>query len=208
MSIMKKVAIFGGAFNPITLGHLRVAKVLMERLPDFEIWLSPTYESTLNKSMLDPKHRIEMCKLVAQKFPNIKVFDYEIHHKLSSGTLAFYKKLKSETKYNDYDFYFVIGMDQANNINKWVNYIVLINAVKFIVVPREGEKEKISSSWYKRSNHIFIDKPDQRKISSTVIRENLLKFYAGDEGYLDYLKQDLTPEVLKYILKNKLYGEN
>lgn len=201
---MKKVAIFGGAFNPITLGHLRVAKTLIERLPDFEIWLSPTYESTLNKSMLDPKHRIEMCKLAVEKFPKLKVFNYEIHHKLSAGTLAFYKKLKSEIKYANYDFYFVIGMDQANNINKWVNFIVLINAVKFIIVSREGEKEK--SSWYKNSNHIFIDKEDQWKISSTAVRENLLKFYAGDKKFLNSLKKDLTPEVLKYILKNNLYG--
>jgi nicotinate-nucleotide adenylyltransferase len=169
---LKKVAIFGGAFNPITLGHLRVAKVLIERLPDFEIWLSPTYESTLNKTMLDPKHRIEMCKLAVQKFSKLKVFDYEIHHKVSSGTLDFYKKLKENTLYKNYDFYFVIGMDQANNIDKWVNSIVLINAVKFIILPREGEKEK--SSWYKNFNHIFIDKPDQRKISSTVVRKNKL----------------------------------
>lgn len=201
---MKKVAIFGGAFNPITLGHLRVAKILIERLPDFEIWLSPTYESTLNKTMLDPKHRIKMCKLVAQKFSSLKVFDYEIHHKLSSGTLDFYKKLKANPLYKDCDFYFVIGMDQANNIDKWVNFVVLIHAVKFIVVSREGEKEK--TSWYKNSDHIFIDKEDQRKISSTTVRENLLKFYARDEEFLDYLKKDLTPEVLKYILKNKLYG--
>jgi len=199
---MKKIAIFGGSFNPITKGHLHVVKTLRQALPDFEIWISPTYESTLNKTMIHPIHRYKMCKLAMERFPEVKVYDYEIHYQII-GTLEFYKSLKSNPLYKDNDYYFVIGMDQANNIMSWMNPIVLINAVKFIILPREGVKEQ-RDSWYKNDRHIFIEKDDQRKRSSTNVRENLKKFYIDESCQAD-LKRDLTSEVLKYIIKNRLY---
>lgn len=200
---MKKVAIYGGAFNPITKGHLHVIRSLRKALPDFQIWVSPTYESTWDKEMLNPKERLEMCKLALKNFPDVELSGYEIHNKIS-GTLKFYKTLRIDPKYSNYEFYFVIGMDQANNIEKWVDSPILMNTVRFIVLPRAGEKEP-TDPWYRNNRHIFIDKDDQKKRSSTEVRENVNNYYKGNFSMEANLKRDLTPEVLKYILTNRLY---
>ena len=77
------VAIFGGAFNPITVGHIGVARFVLNASKVFdEVWLMPCYEHMHGKALATPEQRLEMCRLAALVDGRIKVFDYEIKNKL------------------------------------------------------------------------------------------------------------------------------
>jgi len=208
----KHVAILGGAFNPITKGHIETACFIKERLKWLdELWLMPAYTHTFNKNMISPKHRLNICKLaINKKYTHshcFKIFDYEIKNKIAGGTLHLYNILKNDKKYKDYEFFWIIGMDNANIIDKWVNYRELIKIVKFIVVPRYGVERNLSKNWYCKYPHIFLESYHYLfEVSSTKVRTLLTDYYKTKSfDILIELRNYIEIPVLNYILKNKLY---
>jgi len=200
-----KVAIIGGAFNPITVGHIQLAQFILNTSGEFdEVWLMPAYKHMYNKKMESASDRLAMCELAAQVDGRIKVFDYEIKNELAGETFNFFKRLKTEKDINErYNFSMIIGLDNANTFDKWVNYEELERMVRFVVVPRKGIERNPDVDWYLKEPHIFLKyENDIVEVSSTQVRSILerdgVAKYTSLEGLLD-------PEVTKYIYNNKLY---
>lgn len=141
MHITMKIGILGGAFDPITRGHIDVAKhVLNSEVGIDEVWILPCYESMTKKQLKNSYHRLQMCQLAIKNEPNynIKICDFEIKNKLCCPTydiiLKFYESFDKENTY-----YFIIGMDNAIKIKSWENYQKLLEIMSFIVVSRMEE---------------------------------------------------------------------
>jgi len=197
-----KVAILGGAFDPIHVGHIQLAQLVLNTLGEFdEVWLMPAYNHMYNKNMTDAESRLEMCKMAAKKDSRIKVFDYEIRNKLRGETYYFLKKLKEEKELTEkYHFSMIIGLDNANNFDKWVNYEELERLTQFVVVQRKGIERNLNVDWYLQKPHIFLrNEIFITEISSTQIRDFLhTKDNSEISNYLD-------ENVYKYIIEKNLY---
>jgi nicotinate-nucleotide adenylyltransferase len=102
---------------------------------------------------------------------------------------------------HQYNFSMIIGMDNANTFDKWVNYELLEKMIRFVVVPRPGCKIDTSVNWYHKPPHIFMGYCDSNiePISSTLFRN----LYKTDR---DGAKRLVGKEVYDYIFKNTLYG--
>jgi len=195
----KRIAIYGGAFNPIHNAHIKVAQIILTAAKMDEVWLVPAYKHMNNKNLLKSEHRINMLNLAVKDFPNIKVFKYEIDNKLGGETYKFLKKLLSDDKYANFDFFYVLGQDNANNFKEWYNFEHLQNLIPFIIIPRKGVIPK--DNWYKKSPHIYLNKEtDIMELSSTTIRNIIFKNVSDVK-----LKNILNKDVLKYIKQNNLY---
>ncbi len=206
-----KVAILGGAFNPITIGHIQTAQFVLNTSGEFdEVWLMPAYHHMYNKDMVSAEHRLKMCEIAAKVDGRIKVFDYEIKHKLGGETYNLFKRLKQEEFNNTYNFSMIIGLDNANTFDKWVNFQELERMVRFVVVPRKGYDRDENVTWYLEKPHIYLKgESDIIQISSTSMREKLKDFYNESKtDDLINLKSGLNSDVLKYILDNNLYLNN
>lgn len=200
-----KVAILGGAFNPITNGHIQLAQFVLNTSREFdEVWLMPAYNHMYNKEMVSPEDRLRMCELASQIDGRIKVFDYEIRNELAGETFNFFKRLKTEKTLNErYNFSMIIGQDNANTFDKWVNYKELEKLARFVVVPRKGVERDVNVDWYLKEPHIFLNNENNIiEISSTEVRAIL-----NQEGISKYKQLEglLHPDVIKYIYNNKLY---
>lgn len=211
MSITSRIGILGGAFSPITKGHISLAqKVLSENLVD-QIWISPCYSHAYNKEMIPPEQRVDMCR-IAINDDRILVSTSEIAYEMEGGTLVFIKKLKELAAFHSsirhdtikYEFYIIIGLDNANTIDKWINYKELIETVPFIVVSRKGITRDTNVDWYMKEPHKFLDTAEIPETSSTEVREII-----SISGYNDLgkLRELLDEDVLEYIIKNNLYKE-
>jgi len=208
-----RVAILGLAANPPHKGHIQLAQFVLNSSGQFdEVWLMPNFRSISGKEMITPEHRIEMCEIAAKKDARIKVFDYEIKNKLKGETYYFFKKLKEEKELTEkYQFAMIIGLDNANTFDKWVNYEELERLAQFVVVPRLGVDRDMNVNWYLQKPHIFLNSTTSIiEASSTMIRDLLRKpthiksdqtIYTSD--ILNYLDED----VYKYILTNNLYRD-
>jgi nicotinate (nicotinamide) nucleotide adenylyltransferase len=195
------VALIGGAFNPVTNGHIKLAQFVLNSSKTFdEVWLVPCYGHMYGKQMATPEQRLEMCRMAVKVDGRIKVCDYEISHKLKGETYHFLKQLLSEDFAKDqYDFSYVIGLDNANTFDKWVNYEDLERMMRFVVVGRQGVKRDEKVNWYLKPPHIYLmpDKEDIPEVSSTQVREAVALAKYEDAAKL------VDPSVYQYIVVDK-----
>lgn len=191
-----RIALLGGAFDPPTLGHTLLAQCVIERLGFDEVWMMPSFQHPFGKHMVLFEHRMAMCLIATSDMDRVKVTHYEVGKKVD-GTLSLFKKLTKEYK-ND-EFYFVIGLDNANMIDKWINPEELIKVVPFVVIARKGYSIDPDISWYRQKPHIFVEACDVMEISSTTIRQAI-----KDHDYRT-LNHGMDKNVLRYIRDHKLY---
>ena len=200
------IAILGGAFNPVTISHVELAKLILKETDVSEVWITPCYEH-LEKKLESPEDRLEMIEIVIGNEKNIKAFDYEIRNKLHGETYIFLDKLLNDEQYNECDFSFILSMDRANEIDKFYKSVELLKLpIRFIVCYRPGIKEDENVDWYLKDPHVFIkDKGNNELLecSSTMARTKLKDYYACGVK-IEMLKKMMNFNVLEYIFKHSL----
>ena len=203
-----KVAILGGAFNPIHISHIQVAKLVLNAIGEFdEVWLMPAYNHLYNKNMINPEHRLKMCEIASKNDNRIKVFNYEIINKLKGETYYFFKKLKEEKELTEkYQFSMIIGLDNANTFDKWVNYQELERMTQFVVVLRTGIKRNLDVNWYLQKPHIFINNEAPiLEVSSSMLRTLLSDVNGKKRVRESEILNYIDTNVYNYIVENNLY---
>ena len=191
----KQIAVFGGAFDPVTLGHILVAKMLLGVLNFDNVWFLPSYHSWNDKNMQSPEHRLNMLKLACSDISDrrINVCSYEIRNKLVEPTVLVLDRL---TTYIDATFSFCIGTDQADEIQTWHEWERLITQYPFVVMERPGNPY-VAGSWYTAARHQFLKNTSSiSNISSTEVRKAIAT---------DGVSYNVTQSVMQYIKENKLY---
>ena len=196
-----KTGLLGGSFSPITLGHIDLAKSALNVVD--RVVLIPCNKHTFGKSLIDPTHRINMCQLVIEN--NITIDDFEIKHKLPGDTYTLIKKLKDINYFGKNALYFIIGLDEALNFHKWVNFKKLEKMIRFVVIPRSGITINDQFKWFLRSPHVYLKKELPVGVSSTQVRTILKKLKRRSIKMPKSLKSMLNPSVFEYIIKNNLY---
>lgn len=207
------VGILGLSGNPPTNGHIKLAQFVLNTSKVIDqIWLTPCFGHMYDKHMATPEQRLEMCRIAASVDGRIKVCDYEIVHQLRGETYHFLKQLMEEDFAKDkYDFSYIIGLDNANTFDKWVNYEDLERMMRFIVVGRLGVDRDEKVNWYLKPPHIYLcpDKKDIPKISSTWARDTFKAYWDHPEmdcqGLCESISSLMNVDVTNYILKNGLY---
>ena len=195
-----KVAILGGAFDPIHNGHLEIATEVLRVGAADEVWLMPCFEHLAGKEMAPAAHRLEMCRLATRGARGVGVFDYEIRHQFRGETYHLVKKLLSEEVARlRCDFSLILGQDNADDFATWTNAGGLERLVPFLVVPRAGCAPPRPSAWYLKSPHRYLEEVRQQFTTSSTDVRKLLK--AGDREVERWVPTD----VLQYLRANGLY---
>ena len=179
----KRTGLFGGTFDPIHNGHLRVVVELISRKVVDQIILIPAGEPLLreNGPKVDAQTRLEMCKLAVNDLPSgvkekVSVSDIEIKRNGPSYAIDTVEQL---AKSGD-DLYWIIGSDAYAKIDKWHRSEELQEKVSFIVIDRPGDN----------GDGLDIGALD---ISATEIRN-------------DSQVNGTSPSVRKFITERKLYA--
>lgn len=163
-----RIAIFGGTFDPIHMGHIGIINKLIEMDMD-KVIVIPTNVNYYkkNKTMYSYLKRVELCKSAVYNLKNVEVSSIEESIRDDEGFADTLLKIK-ELYPND-EIYTVIGSDSFNYINKWRRWELIPRLSKIIVATRPN---------YTISDEINIDyiRLDVSfDISSTEIRNNIKK---------------------------------
>jgi len=212
--MQERIGIFGGTFDPIHYGHLRVAEEVRELLALDKLVFIPAHVQPLKdgSNSADAKHRLQMTHLAVPDNPHFEVDDCEINRGGASytvDTLDHYRKNNIGSS-----LFFIIGSDAWLHIALWRDYMVLFELSELVVMTRPGyeaappEKvlpvEAAKRFCYDGGRYVYSMGGGIRfvsvtwlDISATYIRKRCM------EG--KSIKYLVHPEVEKYIMKENLY---
>lgn len=138
--MIKHIAIYGGAFDPPHIGHLRLIHHLGNMQGIDEVWLMPCGDRDDKKLLLPMEKRFKLMRTIFQKHPQIIVSEEEIQlSKAMKRPIHTYDLLNElKKKYQQTKFHFVIGADILHTIHLWGNPEKLVKENAFIVFHRKG----------------------------------------------------------------------
>lgn len=176
------IGLFGGSFNPIHNGHIRLAKALLEEAGLDEVWfmVSPQNPFKQNQQLLDDNKRFQLVLIALKDEPNLKACAFEFNLPKPSYTWNTLQAL--EQAYPDNRFTILIGGDNWAAFDKWFRYEDILQRYPIVVYPRENSEFKVSSFKYPPTSstqhpapipRIRIAKTPLIKISSTQIRQRI-----------------------------------
>lgn len=194
------IALYGGSFDPIHIGHLITATNAVETYNLDKVIFIPSHITPLKDRDLEASDtdRFEMIQRSIKNNPKLIVSDYEINNdgvSYSYNTVKYFKD-----NYKDEKIYFIIGTDRAKDLKKWYNIEELSKLLTFIFVARDGEKlEDIvkKDGFYKGIDYEIMISPII-EISSSLIRNRIKQ-----NKKIDYM---VTDECKSYIEELSLYG--
>jgi len=185
---MANYIIYGGTFDPIHNGHIRIANYASKKF-NADVILVPAKNPRWKDDVTPVEHRLKMLKLSLKYLPSgTSISKYEIKSNdeinYSINTLRYFAK-----KYKNDKLYFIIGGDQVDRFHEWKDCDEIASLSQIVYCARPGvtlDKNNID-----RFHMISLDFNNSGEVSSTSIRE---------------LKSlDMPLEVLEYIENNNLY---
>jgi nicotinate-nucleotide adenylyltransferase len=210
-----KLGILGGTFDPIHLGHLRLAEEVGESFNLERIYLIPAASPPHKggKEVSPFNHRFEMARIAVEGSSLLDAFDLEGRRKGLSYSIETLKEFH-QLYPSDLELFFILGTDSFLEIETWRDYRDLFDYAHFVVIERPGIlfgktvvqlsslgisfKEKERGRFVSPSGHevIFME-TTLMDISSTQIREKV-----AEGKSIRYL----VPERVRcYIFDNGLY---
>ncbi|OGS44475.1 MAG: nicotinate (nicotinamide) nucleotide adenylyltransferase [Elusimicrobia bacterium RIFOXYD2_FULL_34_15] len=186
---MKRIGLFGGSFDPIHNGHIKLAEKALKQLKLDVVYFVPAYlPPHKSRKLTDILYRKKMLKIALAEFKNAVISDFEIKRETKTYTYQLVEYFHK--KYTDAELYLIIGSDSAIDFNNWKNSkkITMLSKVVF------GEREKYNFNANKSFTELTGKIPN---ISSTDIRNRVKQ---GNS-----IESLVPPEIECYIIKHGLY---
>lgn len=188
---MKKIGLFGGSFDPIHKGHIDIANEALKQLELDGIQFIPTQNNPWkDETNTSVENRLEMMKIALKDTKKMAINTIEIdmqdnEKNFTIDTLTLLKKQNPDIQY-----YYIMGMDQANLFHKWKDAKKISQIVQLVAFQRGGYEIKEKNI---KKYHFIILNNHPIHASSSEIRN----------GHIEML----DPHVLQYITHNGLYLE-
>lgn len=165
-----RIALFGGAFDPVHQGHLMMARSAVKQMQLDRVYLIPAAQSPLKtfSPHVTDDERIKMLHLATEGDPQLCVDTYETDSggvSYSVDTVRHFKSL-----YPGAELYWLLGADQFEQLERWRDVEVLTNAVTFLVFGRPGSV--VSGKGLSNLNYQMIEAP-LMEVSSSSIRQSI-----------------------------------
>ena len=189
---MKSIAIFGGTFDPVHLGHLELVKAARQSEDLDQVMFMPCWQSPFKgKTIANGQQRYHMLELAIAELGMgdwATVGDFEINRETPSyswQTVAHFRE-----QMPDVNWHWIVCTDQWRVIDRWAEADKLRQWLSFIVLTRDGEKVESRSGWSHRS--VAFEHP----ASASEIRADFTKF--GETW--------LASSVYRFCFENIIYG--
>lgn len=181
---MERLAIFGGTFNPIHIGHISVAKQVHDALGYDLVVLIPNRVAPLKEETKGAKtvDRMSMALRAVSGMDFLMVSAFELVRpgvSYSIDTVRAFSRCHGKIG-------LVIGADQAAQFKKWKDWEEILNLAD-VIVARRGAPVELDFPHTQLENELL-------DVSSTAIRKDP----DANQGFLD-------DSVFSYIKQNNLY---
>ena len=136
--VLKLQGYFGGTFDPIHNGHLRMALELSEQLQFDEFSLVPCHRPPHRESPgCSDRVRAEMVELAIADCDSLRMDDRELKRDSLSYSIDTLRQLREEYG-EQVSLCWCVGMDSLVNLSSWYRWRELLDFAHLVVVARPG----------------------------------------------------------------------
>ncbi|MDE7293703.1 MAG: nicotinate (nicotinamide) nucleotide adenylyltransferase [Oscillospiraceae bacterium] len=203
---MGAVALFGGSFDPVHLGHVNAVRSLIRGFPEIErVIIMPAYVNPFKAGEISgasPMQRVEMCRIAFEDIPKCEVRDFEAKRESPSYTYVTIRVLKEE--FPGEEIILAVGSDSLESLPGWKNAEEIFANAVIAATARSEADNACEGGIYRYAEKIRRLGGDVRiipttpfEISSTEIRKKIL----NNEDLTCYMDKN----VVEYIIGNKIY---
>jgi nicotinate-nucleotide adenylyltransferase len=218
---MKKIAFFGGSFDPVHKGHVAIAHALLDQFALDRFVFIPAFHAPhkLRNKPTSAYDRFAMLCLATRDDAKIVVSKMELELPERPFSVETLTRLKSELP--DDIIYFVMGADSWRDITAWREWEKVLSLTNHIVVTRPGIevtsdnvpndiRERIvdlrhpsgnvggSNQTTADSSQIYFTDAVNIEVSATDLRRRIRE---NDQSW----RAEVPAEVANYIEKYQIY---
>ncbi|HXM33915.1 MAG TPA: nicotinate-nucleotide adenylyltransferase [Pyrinomonadaceae bacterium] len=225
MDRRKRIALYGGTFDPIHLGHLEVARRVTElfEIDELLFVLAKLAPHKMQRDVTAGLHRYAMLALATQDAPHQSISTFELDAPgrcYTADTVAHFKTLLGESA----DLFFVMGADSWTEITSWHEWERLLTTANQVVVTRPGYS---SDGWpmtpLLAERIVDLRGENMRQIADRTRSSRQERVYITDAVMIDVSATDIRraarenapelsrmvpPPVADYIRKYELYEDS
>jgi nicotinate-nucleotide adenylyltransferase len=213
----RRIAAFGGTFDPVHNGHLEVVRAVVRNFDIDQLLIIPAYRPPHkgSRAIADGYHRFAMAVLASLDEAQVVVSTVELEAPDRPYTFETVERLRGSFGVGP-ELYFVMGADSFEEINTWREPSRLLSSANLIVVTRPGYNvhashldersaativdlrgREFEAADDLKARRIYVTDYVNTRISSTEIRQRV----RGGES----IEGMVPPRVADYIRKYELY---
>lgn len=220
--MQQRIAVYGGTFDPIHKGHLRVAEAIVDAFAIDRLLFVPAFvpPHKRHQEISSQFHRWAMLALATADQGRMFVSSVELELPERPYTVETLSRLQAELK--DSRLFFIMGVDSFRDVTLWYEHARLLTEYDVIVATRPGYESDDHVAAHLASNlqarcvdlrngkspsdrdlvspHIYLTDYVEMDISATKIREAAQRNQSID--------QFVEPQVAAYIEKYQIYRKN
>lgn len=189
----KKIALYGGSFDPIHKGHIAMALAAAKEFELDEIHFVVAKRSPgKSSSKLSPEERLKLVQKVldgSQSDAKLLASDLELKR---DGELSYsYKTIEEfKNKLPNAKLFWILGLDAFLSLDTWENYEYIKKNISFIVCPREtNDLNKLEQIKSETDSH-FLE-AEKMDVSSQEIKE----LASRSQAVQDYVSKPIREDV-------------
>ena len=190
--------ILGGSFDPVHLGHLKLASEIRSNTGLDGVLLVPVFRHPFKEAChASFEQRVEMLRLAAAGYDYLVVSEIEKDSDLPGYTLSTVRALKKA--FATAMFSFLIGEDNLAELNRWHKPDEILAEVPVLVGVR-GSGNSAENADHRWTERVRMIETSPLEASSTMVRELIGKGVPSEQ------LQRLIPEpVREYVAARGLY---
>jgi nicotinate-nucleotide adenylyltransferase len=192
---VRRIGVFGGAFDPPHLAHVALARAAVDQLQLDELRIFPTGQAWHKANTLSPPaHRLAMARMAFGDLPNTVIDDRELRRPGPTYTIDTLRELKAEQP--QAELFLIMGEDQAVSLTRWREWQAIPALATICMAARASTNADAPRALPAEAQLKLLRLPEMPQ-SATAIRERV----AAHEG-IDHL---VPPGVARYIDQHSLY---
>jgi nicotinate-nucleotide adenylyltransferase len=219
MCARKRIALYGGTFDPVHTGHLEIARRVLPLFEIEKVLFIPAQMAPhkVGRPVTEPIHRYAMLALATQDDPQLSISTFELEapdRRYTVDTVERFQQALGDST----ELFFIMGADSWSEITTWREWERLLSMTNHIVVTRPGYEpvtaqvgalgERIvdlrgaqAAPRGEDAKKIFFSDVVMKDVSATNIRR------FASEGRFAELTGLVPGPVLEYIKKYGIYRE-
>lgn len=195
----RRIALYGGTFDPVHIGHTSVARALLNLFALDELVFIPAHVAPHKRAaaVTPALHRYAMLALATQTQMRMRVSTVELDAPEKPYTVETLSRLKVEMG-EGAQLFFVMGADSWADIRTWREWERVLGLTNHIVMTRPGyDLDAAHVTPQIRERIVDLRGADEDTIARTVERSETEKIYVTDA-----VQMNISATMIRELVKN------